>query len=74
MDEQWLDSQESWCRKVGGAVKALLPKGFVGTIEVNAFKGYISSVKVKSSIQVESKQEGMTRGFKYKPLGNSEQC
>tara|TARA_Y100000310_G_scaffold327871_1_gene394898 strand:+ start:493 stop:675 length:183 start_codon:yes stop_codon:yes gene_type:complete len=59
MDDQWLDSQESWARKVGGAVKALLPKGFVGTIEINAFKGYISSVKVKSSIQVETKREGI---------------
>ncbi len=37
----------------------MLPKGFVGTIEINAFKGYISSVKVKSSIQVETKREGI---------------
>jgi hypothetical protein len=46
-----------WLRHVLAAIQPLLPRAFVGQIEINVFKGGISNVNVRQSFRDDGQSE-----------------
>jgi hypothetical protein len=48
-----------WLRRLLIAIRPLLPREFVGSIELNVFRGGIANVNVRQSFQAGDREDGV---------------